>query len=281
VTAAPLRHVPRGAGVARDLALLWSAARLVAPRLDPARRRALSHRFARRTLATLGLRVTRLGALPPPDEPVLVVANHVSWLDVYLLNASRAMRFVAKDETRTWPLVGTIAARFDSLFIVRGSCRDAARVKARVAAALAAGESVAVFPEATTTAGHGVKPFYGAMFQAAIDAGVRVVPVAIRYPAADGRPNPAAAFVDDMTFAASLLRVLGEPALRAELRVGAPLAAVGRSRRELAAAAHGVIAAALALPAAPPTPAQLRRGSWWRGPRLRPVAGGRPSLAAS
>src|SRR5262245_37885179 len=110
--------------VGADLTILWGAARFVARRLDPERRRRLSTRLAHRTLGTLGVRVTRSGDRPPLTEPMLVVANHVSWLDVYVLNSCRPMRFLAKSETRSWPIIGTIADRFDSLFIVRGSCRD-------------------------------------------------------------------------------------------------------------------------------------------------------------
>ena len=256
-----LRQARRCVDVATDLTILWAAARFLAPRLDPVGRGGLSTRLARRTLATLRVHVIRSGEMPPADEPVLVVANHVSWLDVYVLNSSRAMRFVAKAETRRWPIIGTIATRFDSIFIVRGRFRDAARVKTRVADALRAGESVAVFPEATTTDGHEVKPFYAAMFQAAVDADVRVVPVAIRYPGPDGRPNPAAAFIDDMSFGTSLLRVVGEPLLRAEVRFGTPLAATGRRRGELAAAAHAFIVNALALPVSvvETSPGRVRR----------------------
>jgi 1-acyl-sn-glycerol-3-phosphate acyltransferase len=275
-----LRQARRSIDVAADLTILWAAARFLAPRLDPVGRRRLSTRLARRTLATLRIRAVRSGESPPADEPMLVVANHVSWLDVYVLNASRPMRFVAKSETRTWPIIGTIASRFDSIFIVRGRYRDAARVKTRVAEALRAGESVGVFPEATTTAGHEVKPFHAAMFQAALDAGVRVLPVAIRYPGPDGRPNPAAAFIDDMSFGSSLLRVVGEPWLDAEVRFGTPLAAPGRSRRELAAAAHAFIVNALARPASFRKGSSERarrepppRGAWW------PLAGHRPTPA--
>ena len=262
-----------------DLTILWMAGRFVAPRLDEEGRQRLSCRLAGRTIAILGVQMIRSGETPATTEPMLVVANHVSWLDVYVLNASRPLRFVAKSETRTWPVIGTIADRFDSFFIVRGSCRDAARVKTRIATALRAGQSVAVFPEATTTSGHQVKPFYAAMFQAAIDAGVRVQPVAIRYPGADGRPNPAAAFIDDMAFSTSLLRVVREPLLRAELRFGAPLSVAGRTRRELAATAHQVIAEALTTPSPPihSRSEQTRKDPPWRLlglPTLR-----RPSFA--
>src|SRR5690349_11080739 len=139
----PARHARRWLDVGKDLLVLWTAARLVAPRLDDRDRLQLARRLARRTVATLGLDIAWGGVAVEATEPMLVVANHVSWLDVYVLNAVRPLRFVAKSETRTWPMIGTIAERFDSFFIVRGSYRDAARVKARVAEALRAGDSVA------------------------------------------------------------------------------------------------------------------------------------------
>jgi 1-acyl-sn-glycerol-3-phosphate acyltransferase len=138
----------RAAAVLWSLVLTWAIAALVAARLAPRARRLLSARLARSTTDALGLRMRVTGAVPTGDDrPRLYVANHVSWLDIYALGAWWPARFVAKMETASWPLAGTIARRFDALFIVRGSFRDAARVKARVAAALAAGDSVVVFPE--------------------------------------------------------------------------------------------------------------------------------------
>jgi len=238
----------RVARVGREMTALWLAATAVTPRLDPPARRQLARRQAGRTLRALGARIRAFGTPPAADEPLLVVANHVSWLDVYAVGAHLDVRFVAKAETRSWPVAGTIMRGFDAIFIVRGSFRDAHRVKNAVASALRAGERVVAFPEATTTGGHHVRPFFGALFQAAIDARARVLPVAIRYPTPLGHPNPSAAFVDDMTFGASLLRVLRERDLRLELHWGPTLATEGTSRRVLAAMAHAWISDALATP---------------------------------
>lgn len=228
---------------------LWVAARR-AVRLERPRRHALAAELARRTIRALALDLRVRGRVPV-ERPFLLVANHVSWLDVYVLNAvGGAMRFVAKRETASWPVVGDITRAFDTIFIVRGSVRDAARVRTAVAAALRAGESVAVFPEGTTTDGSTLRRFHGALFQAAIDAGAAVVPVALRYARPDGTPTTAAAFVDDMTFLGSLARVLGEPELLAVLEVGEPIAAAGWTRRALARHCRAFVAAALALPAA-------------------------------
>jgi 1-acyl-sn-glycerol-3-phosphate acyltransferase len=245
----------RGGAVLATLLVTWVVAAVVAARLVPRTRRLVSARLARRTLGALAVRVRMTGSPTSIGRPRLFVANHVSWLDVYALGAWWPARFVAKIETASWPMAGTIARRFDALFIVRDSVRDAARVKARVAAALAAGDDVVVFPEATTTDGTRLGRFHPAMFQAAIDAGAVIQPIALRYRRPDGSPCPAAAFVGDDTFAASLLRVLREPAVVVDVHVGPGLSPAGWTRRELAARAQANVAAALGLPPARVTPA--------------------------
>jgi 1-acyl-sn-glycerol-3-phosphate acyltransferase len=267
----------RTAAVLASAARQWAAARWRAPRLAPEDRRRLAATLARRTLHALEVEVVRCGVAPAAG-PLLLVANHVSWLDVYALNALWEGRFVAKSETRRWPIAGAVAAGFDTFFIVRGSFRDAARTKTAVAAALGAGQSVAVFPEGTTTDGTRLGRFHPALFQAAVDAGAAVQPVAIRYPDADGRPNPDAAFVGDTTFAASLARVLAAPRIRVELTFGSPLDASGRTRRELAALAHAFVAETLGLPPAVVAPVRAPARAP-RSPR-RPLAAGRRPLPA-
>ena len=252
----------RAVAVLWSLILTWTVAALAASRLAPETRRLLASRLAAHTLAALSVRVHVTGASIASDRPRLFVANHVSWLDVYAIGAWRPVRFVAKSETATWPLAGTITRNFDALFIVRGSYRDAARVKDRVAAALAAGDSVAVFPEATTTDGTQLARFHAAMFQAAIDTGAVVQPIALRYRKADGSPCPAAAFVGDDTFAASLGRIIREPAVHVDVHVGPVLPSAAGTRRQLAARAQTVVARALGLPpsaVARPYPARPRR----------------------
>jgi 1-acyl-sn-glycerol-3-phosphate acyltransferase len=243
-------RVARTLGLARELALSWAGATILTPRLDVPSRRALGLRFARRLLRTLGVAVASRGAPPARGGPLLVVANHVSWLDVYVLNAMLEARFVAKSETASWPLVGAVVRGFDAIQIVRGSFRDAYRVRGTVATVLRAGERVVVFPEATTTDGGTLGRFHPALFQAAIDAGVRVLPVALRYRRPDGSPAPEAAFVGEMTFAESLARVVGARALRAELTFLPVLETHGRTRRELAGLARELVRGRLGLPPA-------------------------------
>ena len=263
----PFQVLRRAGAVLWSLVLTWAVAALVAVRLAPQTRRLLASRLAAHTLAALAVRVRVTGSATASDRPRLFVANHVSWLDVYALGTWWPVRFVAKSETASWPLAGTIARRFDALFIVRGSFRDAARVKARVAAALAAGDSVVVFPEATTTDGTRLARFHSAMFQAAIDAGAMVQPIALRYRKPDGSPCPAAAFVGDDTFAASLGRVIREPAVHVDVHVGPALSSAGWTRRDLAARAQAAVAGALGIP-----PALVARPYPGRPRRIAPAA---------
>ena len=257
---------------------VWIVARLIAPWIGAARRQRLVGRLSSGVLAVMGVRLETRGEAPATG-PVLVVANHVSWLDVQVLNAVRSLRFVAKSETRRWPVCGGIAAGFDTIFLERGNVRDAARVKARVASALRAGQSVAVFPEGTTTDGRSLGRFYAALFEAAIEAGVPVQPIALRYPRADGAANPAAAFVDDMTFLESLLLVAREPRLVARVTFAPAIDTSARCRRRLAAEARRAIAEALDLPAVAAASEHVARfpPESWRTPSRR----GRPTPPVS
>jgi 1-acyl-sn-glycerol-3-phosphate acyltransferase len=249
----------RAAQLAAHLVALYARARFVAPRLDRPARDALARDNARRLLDVLAVRVRVTGAPLPARGPLLVVANHVSWLDPHAVNAVQAVRFVAKAEVARWPVAGTVARGFDSFFLVRGSIRDAARTKDRIAAALRAGERVAVFPEGTTTDGTRLAPFHAALLQAAIDARAPVQPIAIRYTDADGVPSGAPLFIDDMTLVGSLGRVLRTPALHAHLEVGPAIPAGGWSRRELAWLTRRCIANALGIDDRAQPPRTVRR----------------------
>ncbi len=237
----------RTALVGVHLGSAYLSATLLASRLSPVRRQRLASRLARQLLRYLDVRVTLRGSVPSMGSPVLVVANHVSWLDMNALNTVLGARFVAKSEVQTWPIAGTIAARFGTLFIVRWHRGDAARVRHAVAAALGAGQRVVVFPEGTTTDGTALGPFHPALFQSAIDAGVPVLPVAVRYLDGAGLPTAAPAFIGDMTFVESLARIVAEPTLEAVLSFGPTLYPGGRTRKELAASARQWIAWALGI----------------------------------
>jgi len=228
-----------------QVARMWIAARLRVHRLGPAGRADLVRTSARTLLDSLRIRVVASGEVPPANVPVLIVANHVSWLDSYVVNSLNPARFVAKSEVRDWPIIGTVATRFGTFFLRRGSFRDAARTVTRLSAVLRGGYPVAAFPEGTTGSGAGVDRFYPAMFQAAVNAQAMVQPIAIRYLAADGTRSRRAAFVGDMSVWDSVRLLLEEPELIVEVTCCPLLWPTNRTRRELATLSRESIATVL------------------------------------
>lgn len=175
----------------------------------------------------------------------LIVTNHISWLDVFVLNAIVPMRFVAKSEVRRWPVIGWLCARAQTLFLERGKARAAARINVHMVELLRQGECLAVFPEGTTTDGAQVAHFHPSLLQPAIDAAAQVLPVAIRYQDGSGARSMAAAYVDELSFGASLWNILSTPVLHVRLLAGPSLNTGMLDRRSLARTAHERISAAL------------------------------------
>ncbi len=203
--------------------------------------------WARRLLACVRVRV-RLAGRPPAvrGEGALIVANHVSWLDIHVLHSLLASRFVSKAEVRDWPLIGWMAARAGTVYLERGRKSDARRVNEEMARLLREGACLALFPEGTTTDGTRLLPFYPSLLQPAVAAGARVWPAAIRYRHTDGRINLAAAYHDDTSLWQSLRRILAQDEILAEVTFLPPIASAGLTRRELAQRAEAAIRAHLA-----------------------------------
>lgn len=233
-------HVVRG---------LWVTA-VRFPCLDAAGQNREIRHWARRLLAILNVRVSCLNepdALPPR---CVLVANHVSWLDVMTIFAVHPAVFVAKDEVRRWPMVGRLCAQAGTLFIARGNRRHARRINGSVGQALSTGRLVAMFPEGTTTDGRVLNPFHRALFQSAVDADAMLQPVGIRYTCPNGTWTDVPAYVGEMSMVESLWRIVSTRALVAELHFAPPIAARNGHRRDLAQLAETAIAGALNL--APP-----------------------------
>ena len=206
----------------------------------PRGRARLTRPFARAVLAALGVRHRASGRIP--QRGALLVANHVSWLDVLVLLAYAPVRLLAKREVRGWPAIGSLAAAMGTVFIDRTRPRTLPRTVADVADALRGGGVVAVFPEGTTWCGRNGGPFRPAMFQAAVDAQAPVVPVALRFALADGTGTTIAAFLGDDTLLASVRRVVATRGLTVALRAHPALyPMVGASRRALARAAGAAV----------------------------------------
>lgn len=189
---------------------------------------------SRATLRAVGVQLHVTGAVP--EGGALLVANHLSWIDVLALTTLGPVRMVAKREIAGWPVIGRLAARSGALFVDRAGLRALPATIAEAAAALRSGAVVGVFPEGTTWCGSAAGPFRRAAFQAAIDSGVPVVPVALVL-----RDSRQAAFVGDQTLWDSLSRVLRAPVVACEVTVLAPLPRM-QDRRALAAAAAASVA---------------------------------------
>jgi 1-acyl-sn-glycerol-3-phosphate acyltransferase len=176
------------------------------PLLRPAAVGRAQQLWAAAALGACGVRVRRTG--PGVPAGALVVANHVSWLDVLALNAVTPVRMLAKREVRQWPVLGVMAACVGTVFLDRDRLRALPDAVAGLADALRAGTPVGVFAEGTTRCGRDLGPFRPAAFQAAHDAGAPVVPVAVRYRRWGAPLDATAAFIGDDTLADSLRRVL-------------------------------------------------------------------------
>jgi 1-acyl-sn-glycerol-3-phosphate acyltransferase len=197
-------------------------------------------RWCRAVVRAAGVRV-RITGVAPPTGGLLLVANHISWLDIPLLAAVRPGRMLAKAEIRQWPVAGALTARSGALFIDRDRLRALPETVARIADTLRDGAAVVVFPEGSTWCGRAQGSFRRAVFQAALDAAVPVQPVRLHYRLDGGAATTAPAFVGTDSLLASVWRVVSARGLVAEVRVR-PVLAPGSApdRRALALAAETV-----------------------------------------
>ncbi|MFF1781653.1 lysophospholipid acyltransferase family protein [Streptomyces virginiae] len=211
-------------------------------RLLPARpRHAVVRAWSAALVRAFGIRITVHGS-PGPGGGRLLVANHISWLDIPLVAAALPCRMLAKSDIRAWPVLGRLAGQAGTLFIERDRIRALPATVGAVTAALLAGDRVTVFPEGSTWCGRAQGTFRRAAFQAALDARVPVQPLRLRYLRCDGSPAGAPAFVGDDPLTASLWRIARARGVRAEVTL-LPRIPPGRyaHRRDLAAAAQRAI----------------------------------------
>jgi 1-acyl-sn-glycerol-3-phosphate acyltransferase len=221
------------------------------PRLSRDMKSEVARNWSRKFLTALALELRVSGHVPNGQaENTLLVSNHVSWLDIIALASCTPPRFVAKQEIRSWPLIGWMVNRGGTLFIDRSNRRDASRVNQVMANALTEGDCLCVFPEGTTTNGHVLLPFKSSLFESAVLAHSTVLPVALRYVDELGQLTSAPAYAGNTTFWQSLGRLLRLRRIIVEVHFGAPLTAGHEpllTRFELAEAARHDIATQLSL----------------------------------
>ena len=212
---------------------MWTILTLF-PRLGQPAREARVQVWAKAMLPLAGIELVVSGA-PVANGPALLVANHLSWLDLVVMHASRYCRFVSKSDIRHWPLVGVLAGGAGTLYIQRESRRDAHRVVHHMTERLRQGDVLAVFPEGTTGDGIKLKPFHANLLQAAISSNTCVQPVALRFVDADtGQTSFAPRYIDDDSIFVSIWETLSVPRLRAEVIFGEAQYCGGRDRRQWA-----------------------------------------------
>jgi lyso-ornithine lipid O-acyltransferase len=200
----------------------------------------------RRAVELLGVEVRCRGE--QAEGPALVVANHVSWLDIPVLGSRLDVRFLSKSEIARWPVIGWLARGHGTLFIRRGAHEVEAIIR-DIADALEDGEKVAIFPEATTTRGSDVRHFHPRLFAAAIATATPIQPVAIDYGReADGGPAQASYAGEDRLLP-HFWRLIRRERTTVDLHILPPIPVEPDARRrELAQFARGTIVAALSLP---------------------------------
>jgi 1-acyl-sn-glycerol-3-phosphate acyltransferase len=239
----------RLARISLHLAAGLATCALVFPWASGALRQRLTRRWSRRLLGICRVTVEQAPG-PGALAHALLVANHISWLDIFVINSLHPCRFVAKAEIRAWPVLGWLAAAAGTVFIARGDRRGLRHIFKGIVSVLQQGQRVAFFPEGTTALQGTLLPFHSNLFEAAIDARVAVQPCALAYLDAEGGFHAAVEYADGTTFVDSLFAILSGPPVRARLACLAPLEAAGAHRRELAQAAHDAVARALQPPAA-------------------------------
>lgn len=255
----PLRAL-RALKTALHLARALLAAALLYRRMEPRGRLSFKQRWSRRFLEVLEVRLEAGAADLPAGH--LIVANHISWLDIFVINALRPASFIAKAEIRAWPLIGWLAARNDTIFVNRGSSRDIRRINAEIDARLNAGVDVAIFPEGRTTDGARVLEFHPALLQPAVEAARPVLPLALSYRDANGQPSSAPSFAG-VSLSRCFAAILACRSLTVQVTPLPLIATDGGSRREVSRAARDAIATTLGfLPPrrAPGTPPDLPAG---------------------
>lgn len=233
--------------------LLWVLAHLlrgllicavVFPWLGRERRLACIARWSGQLLRIFRVHVELAGEGSPAAHG-LWVANHVSWLDIFVINAPFPSRFVAKSEVRRWPLLGRLSAAAGTIFIKRGSTRELRTTVETLATALGSGERIVAFPEGTSAAQGAMQPFRANLFEAAIAGRAQVQPMAIAYVTANGCLHDAVEYIGDTSLIDSIVRILSGRPVIARLTTTRPLPSYSTDRRQLAQRAHDAIRAEL------------------------------------
>jgi 1-acyl-sn-glycerol-3-phosphate acyltransferase len=201
------------------------------PQLSPEQREMRVQAWSLQFLALWQIHLKVVGQ-PVHNGPALLVANHISWLDIVVIHAARHCRFVSKSDIRDWPLVGMLATGAGTLYIERTNRKDALRMVKDMASAMQEGDVVAIFPEGTTSDGRDLLPFHANLIQSAIHAQAPVQPMSLQFlDNQTGEISFAPCYIGDDTLIGSMWRTLKAPGITAMVHFGDLQHAHGRDRR--------------------------------------------------
>lgn len=216
---------------------------LVFPRVSQSMRARIVRWWSRKLLRILRIVLDVNGH--PPDwqaRDLVIVSNHISWLDIFVINSVRPTRFIAKSEIRDWPAVGWLCEKSGTIFIKRARRSDTHKINQVMHDVLAGGDCVGLFPEGTTTAGDRLRKFHTSLFEPAVVSNAHVTPMAITYRQEDGTRSFAPAYIEDVTLQQCVSAIIASPKLVADITCADPILAGQYTRRELASECESVIA---------------------------------------
>ena len=211
--------------------------------------------WCKHLLDIFNVSVISFGERPPSYKTAsnnMIIANHISWIDIHAINSILPLTFIAKSDIKSWPIFGYLASKGNVLFIERGKRHHATRIVDITTRHLKTGDNLCLFPEGTTTDGTEIMPFKGSVIQSAIQAQSTIWPVAIRYPHPDGGINTAVAYAGDTTMAQSIQQLLLQKRPVIELHFLAPISTVkladqNKNRRDLTLHIQSLITKKLAI----------------------------------
>jgi 1-acyl-sn-glycerol-3-phosphate acyltransferase len=241
--------------------ILWIAAGLglcflFFPLVNSSRRNQASSWWARQFVWCLGIKVEVQGTWPRTPGRYMLVSNHITWLDIFIIMSVRPIRFVSKAEVKTWPVAGFLARRAGTLFINRTRKRDTVQIGAEMLSVMESGEVIGVFPEGTTSDGSVLLPFFSPLLQPAINSEAHIVPTGLSYLNCNGQRDLAVPFIGEQTFLDSLLISIRRHSLHARVCFGSPIQADQAHRREVTRQVESAVAQLLG----------VKVDSTWRAP---------------
>jgi 1-acyl-sn-glycerol-3-phosphate acyltransferase len=221
---------------------------IVFPLIGAKHRTRASSAWARWFVWCLGIKLKAQGVWPSAPGRYMLVSNHITWLDIFVILSVQPLRFVSKAEVKNWPVAGFLARRSGTLFINRSRKRDTVHIGAEMLAVMEAGEVIGIFPEGTTSDGSVLLPFFSPLLQPAVNSEALIVPVALSYGDSLGQRDRAIPFIGEQTFLDSLLISIRRHSLNVSVRFGQPIQTDQSHRREITRRAEAAVANLVGVP---------------------------------